>query len=1116
MGHWYPAQRRVEILSAELQKLEAFALEPADDVAATVATVSATLSIAAQREGFPQRQLRQWTWLGSRYRMHAARGGPIASAAGGALAFLNKRVVGAISSEDVQDLNWVLETTIAFLRAGADDDSESYLSPAELTGIAERLNRLETAPYNEAAVRAAAAHPIAELEVFSLSPHLQGVGAKIEALFDAARHDGLEGRIARAALLYLAEDKDVVADSEGFLGLMDDVYVIDLAFARVEQQTRCLPILNGLLADLPYVGEVALVGEPPRPLDLYGQYVVCAVLDSLRTDAAPTMLVVREVGPFAFLAAFFAAVRSSREEASIDRARLDAWPVGQPVVISDGANSFKAVFYGEETIGKKRCFRLGVDKSASLNVPADLAPYISAAAAPHRRLSAGTDIGVWLKSRHVDPLVNLTGSARTRRGEQTGILLLGARSKLDAYINFARPLGSNVGALVGLRYVSSTTHEDLSGTATDTPYIYACSDAATAYELVRNPPAHIRGWRVIVDGARAMRSLHASLSTDGQGNLPPMCVLAELHDRELSSEVLQRGFNVWYLEDHDVRPPGAAVEASGQSDILDRVVSRQSAHWHAVQIRHLRNHPFLEAVDAWMVRASEKRVDDSIQNLGLLIAAFMRSALARPTNDQVPDAALQTAARTIAQHAGGLRNYAPLAAEAYELFAPFLHEPLPQLGKIDALLALSFDSTPSRVAVVCRSVSIAAACGAAARSNGLTDRVFWTNLEGVRAQAPFDRIVVPGWLDRLSMRELASNGYGKTLELILYPFEQRWFDKTVAAGARWERRIEAGTLKALSSVSARLTNAGREAPMWRSETWERLQAVVTSKETTDPLEVPEADAPEFERLEGQNVGAVQRAALIGREGHPTARAQLVMFDDPGRHIFLRAGGRVIVLAGPGIDQRATTGGDAEKLLYRSVDALEPGWVLAIAEGGDRDLVDARADLFIQDAPKVRALAEAWKVALRRYMNRMGLEAAAVARRLREAGVSRDTATVRYWTTNSTTVAPRGYKDVIPVIARLTMDDDLKSSQTKVLAAIECIYRARSRAAEAIVQELFSGAIDLDARHLAFEIGGAVVQYGLHTVQSLEGLCDVPVEILGRIRTLAAQVQPAAEDVGASA
>ncbi|CDX40033.1 hypothetical protein MPLA_320028 [Mesorhizobium sp. ORS 3359] len=1107
MGYWYPAQTRVDQLDSELKTLEQFALRPAGNVANTTPAVSDMLTQAARAEGFPTRQLHQWVWLGSQYRLHALKGGRIAGVAGAALAFLGKCSDRKLTEDDVRDLNWVLESTVQKLCDLLDASAiRSCLSADELARIEERLTLHQSSSvFEENEVRQRVQRQLSELQAVSAAGHLTNLTDKVDALFAASRRDGKDGSAARAALLYLAEEDDAVSDSAGFLGLLDDVYVIDWAYATVEQQTRCLPMLQGLLEAYPYVADLALTGMPLRPLDLYSQYVCCAVLDSLYGAEKSPILVLRETGPYCVLGAFFAAVEAARRQASVERERLTEWSPGQHVFITDGSTTFKTIFYGEVEVGSSRRFKLGVRDRATLTAPLDLAPYISASPTPHKQLSRGNEFGAWLKERHADPLVNLTGAGRKRAADQECVLLLGPRHNLDDFGPGIQPLGSSLGALLGMRYVRTDGRiEDLCSSATDTPYIYCASDADTAYDLIRNPPQHVRTWRVIVDGARQLQALQAALATDGQNLVPPLCAVTELHDREAVSEVAKRGFEIWYLEDQDVDlPPLTMRRKEPNASLLSRVLARQANHWVTVQRVHSSPQGFLEAVDEWIQSASaDKGRDGDVRNLELLVSAFMRTALARPIPTPRSDKLLHDLARTIAMQSDAYRVYSPLAASLHDLFSQMLSGGLQKYDRQRELASIAEELVAGEVAaVVCRSAQTAMACSEALRNEAKLTNLVWTNLEGIRREAPFDRIVVPGWLDRLSMRELANNGYGSRLDLLLYPFEQRWFERTMAANATWERRIEENSLKALGDVADRLSLKRRTSRLWREQTKARLEASRAAESVREVFE--NSDTPEFEKLEARSIDAMHRSVVLGRDHHPTMKAQLVMFEEPGAFAFLAPGGKVIVLAGPGgaTTQAAAETSDAEKLLFRSVASLEPGCLLALPTATDRDLIDARADQFIDDAPRVRQVSALWKIALRRLIERTGIDTSAIAGRMAASGVKRDGTTVRSWVLNGATVAPRGYREVIPVIAKLTDDPELNDSLPNVFQAIDLVYRARARAAAAIVRELFAGEIDLDSEELTFASNGSIVRYVLHRVRSIEGLRDVPYEVVGRARTL---------------
>jgi hypothetical protein len=378
------------------------------------------------------------------------------------------------------------------------------------------------------------------------------------------------------------------------------------------------------------------------------------------------------------------------------------------------------------------------------------------------------------------------------------------------------------------------------------------------------------------------------------------------------------------------------------------------------------------------------------------------------------------------------------------------------------------------------------------------------NIESLRRRAPFDRVLVPGWLDRHAMREIASNGYGARTELLLFPFEKTWFDNVLAAARQWEKRLESETILTLRDVTTQLGETGTETPRWHEQTKMRLEVVGT------PQGPDLDDRSDADLLEERSIEALANSIPRGSGGQTTAKAQLILFEEADAYVLLPPHGRTIVLQAPGEDAASAAGGDAERQLFRNVAELEPGMLLALPETTDRDLIDARADQFLANPTKSRELAGIWKLALRRRFDARADDPYSFSQKMAAAGEPRDPATIRSWATDTKSVAPRNYRHVVPLLAQLTGEPDLVDHLPEVLTAIDLLYRARARAAEALLQDVFSGEIDLDAPRLSIQLSDRELSFGLHRVRRCAGIREDAVDCIGRLAHFSATV-PAETD-----
>jgi hypothetical protein len=155
VAYWYPTQARTTALEAELNSLERLSGEQAGRLAEFLPLISQTLGKALDTGGFPKHQIGQWTWVASQFRMRAAADDAEAVVAGAALNFLGRRVEASnIDGAAVQDLNWVLDSTVRRLREKMRPEGfRSCLTSDELIAIESHLAHFSTPTQSDRACR---------------------------------------------------------------------------------------------------------------------------------------------------------------------------------------------------------------------------------------------------------------------------------------------------------------------------------------------------------------------------------------------------------------------------------------------------------------------------------------------------------------------------------------------------------------------------------------------------------------------------------------------------------------------------------------------------------------------------------------------------------------------------------------------------------------------------------------------------------------------------------------------------------------------------------------------------------------------------------------------------
>ena len=1118
--HWYPSRTRVEELSRELSRLEELPVHRTGQLSNLLPRISESLRKAHRLRGFPRTQIRQWIWIASQFRAYAGSVPTVGALGSAAIQYLDKvvRSRSELTHEDIQDLNWVVGRTVELMATELGSEAVRLnLRPEELVEIEKRLEELERADIVDVDVlRNSVGTQVAEIKQLANDTHLPTLARKIDALFKAFEEGTAEEKqISKAALLYLAEKDDVVSDVAGFLGLLDDIYVIEWAYSVIEHQTTWLPVLEEMLSKWPFVDEITFVSDDSTAkLDRYSGYVVCATLQSLFGHQCHNMLIVPEAGPYPLIGTLAAGLQLLRDEASSDNELTNIPEIGADVIIGDEHTKLRAKYGGpcdQEMLPNSHW--LIVKSRARISIDQELLPYVTRSPKSHKALDTGNHISTWINTRPPTPLEHFIKGKRHFATRGPGILLLSPKNKIDHYLPRVRPYGADIPSVLGMRYVSSTgRNSDVRGSATDLPSIFACSDPSTALELARNKPEHVSDWKIIVDGGQLAHQFWAGLSTSGLSVSEPICIIGELHDREQTLALMNEGFYLWHLNYCDVEVPARHIHSPKTPDQLKRFFYRQGKQWAPIRQSHeIRNDKLESITDSIRALAAQENGDrTNLESIRFMVSMFLKRVIEFPlTGDEQRIITLTSQAQMIVSQTSLFLGYDENARNIYQLFK--------SIGDVNSLFSareralrevvseLSEESMQACV-VLCRSNTVALTCRSLCKSDALLSRIQWMTLNDFRHIAPVNTAILPGWLDRNSMREIANTGFCSRLHRIFYPFESRWHRSSMDAGAKWVYRLARKNQKKFGQVHDPFLFKPTGTLVWGTHP-EPDAFILEEQAEQEFTDTDQHEAPEIDYLDSRVIDEIKHHAAHHKGGDSSSKGRLVLFEEIGAFSYLHPNGRVIVLSD--LERIDSKGQDsnksartprraAENMLMRKVKSLKPGLLLAFSVESDRDLIDGRADEYLEHAQHIRQLASMWKAAIRRYLSNPAHSLNEISRRMGDKGQRRLPNTIHLWVTHSSTIAPRAYRRTIPIIADITDDRELKNSMREVLSAVDLLYRARQKAAAALVTEIFSNKIDLNAAELVFDIGGSRIRYELHRIRSIEGVVDVPHELIGRI------------------
>lgn len=329
---------------------------------------------------------------------------------------------------------------------------------------------------------------------------------------------------------------------------------------------------------------------------------------------------------------------------------------------------------------------------------------------------------------------------------------------------------------------------------------------------------------------------------------------------------------------------------------------------------------------------------------------------------------------------------------------------------------------------------------------------------GIRAM-PSDRLIICGWLNGERMHRLHELCFSPKIHLLLYPFEESWFN---SARRRWDKPMKGEMTR---EDKARLLGVSTERLPHQAPV---MPAPVVALDS-------HLDHAEFEQ---QIVRGLRHAAARLRPGDDAPVSARLVFLSESYLTCLTETHRVRVVT----HFVQGHGSDADKVPAKTADQLKPGDFVIFRKGAEGDIIRGYADLWLKKRGMghLRDVAGLWRKTLQEFRianggaGRAGLNRTVAL--LKAGGVLRGEPTIKAWFDDDYgIIGPQDPGD-LEAIAQVTDSGSLRQQLVQVQAAITEVRGAHLHAGAYLIN-LLMGELqrqvktDSGAGRLDFEVEG---------------------------------------------
>ena len=1059
-------------------------------------SVSKSIRILSQQAISEPYLLRDWVWINAQFRIAHPFDEDTAQTSWAAIRLLISMVdqLNSGNQEIISSICWLTDRTMERLLDQLGPQAiNRFISSEEQYRIDDLIIELAELVKEDLEELEAAANEIArEFSTIHHTAYFPSIATKLLGLCHKAHESSEAGYWSKAALRYIHLEHDVINDNQGYVGLLDDIHVIENMYEFVFGELPWKRLIGHASEKWTFLTRTYWSDEDTtNQLAPLLKAAISCCLDSSLEHNQSRIIVLPEIGPCGFLSTAACVMAETGPEARIVTPKPGTLASFREGHIPRFVMMMFPYEFPDGTVLQKIKLRDCV-RSISAEHVTLLEPVLDTESS----LGTSKQFDKWLSSLEADSQTAIHRFHRTE--SKTSVVYVTKKSDFFNLLEKIRPYGRRLDELVAVEYRSRINKSSLgSGAGAKSPAMIVCSNLDVAESIVRNEGEDLcRPHYMIIDRTVDHSSLAGLVERIKQYCPEINIVIFSQVDTDARFYLKNWNESVWLIKPEDIDTPPDKKNPIPTSYIgkglLANYVNRQNfapfVKFKTHYVEFLELNKFYEIAKKIMQRAKDEQ-EMFLWGFAMNAEAVLRKiSTYPPVGNSIGDTRLKSMLTSLSQHtmAAGMfdQDIDNLASSSNKLIEVIKNNN----PKTRALFDLIGDYKDCHIVVASRSIAESIS---KTGFNIECAKVKFVSVQDLDSLDDIKLLIVPGWLGKKEMLRLQFGGWSGVQIRLLYNFEYQ------------RLAIQSKNLDATYSYLDKRTRESWEIFSIDNPEAGKPPTVIQNYPTTekDPnLEKYGDDQPDEEdwlesavrrRITSKSVNSTNRAAINGR---------LVFFND-GQHYGVFAENAKLVCLDEvqrgGLEITQLSERETEKLLWKSTKHLEIGDVLAFPDDPALgDIIGGIADAIVGDDGVTREKSGLWRNELRRLCEKCGWNLERTQEELSKCGVERTISTLSSWLYSSKTVAPKNPSETIPTIFECAGSVGSLDLAHEILKDVYTIYAARRKAGRILVSQLSTASLSALGDRAFVEINGKEVRYKVLSISSIDALAKFDAAYIG--------------------